>query len=93
MDKLTIDLPENVKEAVLSLVSSSLQATAQDIKQQLRSSPYLNKTEASKYLHISSATLIKWEKKFNDLPTIEIEGIKRYRKEDLDKFMEQHKIN
>lgn len=93
MDKLTVDLPEDVKEAVLSLVSSSLQATTQDIKQQLRSSPYFNKTETAKYLHISPKTLLDWEKKFTDLPTIEVDGIKRYRKQDLDAFMEKHKIN
>lgn len=93
MDKLTVDLPEDVKDAVFSLVSSSMQATAKDIKKQLKTSPYLNKTETAKYLHISPKTLLDWEKKFTDLPTIEVDGIKRYRKQDLDKFMEKHKIN
>lgn len=93
MDKLTVDLPEDVKSAVLSLVSTSMQATAKDIKQQLQASPYLNKSETAQYLHISPKTLLDWEKKYKDIPTIEVEGIKRYRKSDLDEFMEKHKLN
>lgn len=93
MDKLSVELPQDLKEAVLSLVSTTMQKTADNIKQQLRTSPYLNKTETAKYLHISPKTLLDWEKKYKDIPTIEVEGIRRYRKSDLDEFMEKHKLN
>ena len=53
----------------------------------------MNKTEARKYLHISSKTLLDWETQYNDIPIIVIDGIKRYKRTDLDEWMQQHRLN
>ena len=48
----------------------------------------MTKQEASKYLHISPVTFNKWQQAYN-IPVIEIEGVKRYKRNALDKFMTQ----
>ena len=49
-----------------------------------------NKTKASVYLGISRTTFDVWLKKYQ-IPYTMIDGIRRYAKKDLDKFMEEHK--
>ncbi|WP_279126595.1 helix-turn-helix domain-containing protein [Lactobacillus taiwanensis] len=51
---------------------------------------YFNKTKASVYLGISRTTFDVWLKKYQ-IPYTMIDGIRRYAKKDLDKFMEEHK--
>ena len=48
------------------------------------------KSKASVYLGISRTTFDVWLKKYQ-IPYTMIDGIRRYAKKDLDKFMEEHK--
>lgn len=49
---------------------------------------WFNVTEAAYYLNISRPTFYKWSK---DIPHALVDGIRRWSKEDLDKFMNDHK--
>lgn len=55
---------------------------------------FLNRTEAAKYLGVKYNTLSVWgiKKKFN-LPYVKIGGLVKYRKEVLDKFIEERTVH
>lgn len=86
MEDLQIQLPKDVKEATLKMINQALTKAVHGIKQQKSFPPYMTKQEASKYLHISGTTFDKWQCKLN-IPVIQIEGVKRYKRETLDEFM------
>lgn len=56
-------------------------------------SPMLNREDAAKYLGISSSTLANWActRKFN-IPYIRLGKAVRYRKSDLDAFIESNAV-
>lgn len=87
MENLEIQLPENVQEATLKMVHTVLTTAVKDIEKQKSFPPYMTRQEASKYLHISGTTFDKWQCKLN-IPVIQIEGVKRYKRSSLDKAME-----
>ena len=87
MDSLEIQLPENVQEATLKMIHTVLTTAVKDIEKQKSFPPYLTRQEASKYLHVSGTTFDKWQCKLN-IPVIQIEGVKRYKRSSLDKAME-----
>lgn len=86
-------LPEDLQGAILTMTRAAIAQAVASAKEKDDFRPYMNKTETARYLHISPATLIDWEKSYEDIPVIEIEGVKRYKRTDLDKWMEQHKLN
>lgn len=86
-------LPNDLQDAIKQLVSSSVAQIVDETQRKSNYRPYMNKQETARYLHISAKTLLDWEAKYTDIPTIEIEGVKRYRRTDLDSWMETHKIN
>lgn len=86
MESLEIQLPENVQEATLKMIHTVLTTAVNDIEKQKSFPPYMTKQEASKYLHVSGTTFDKWQRKLN-IPLIQIEGVKRYKRETLDEFM------
>lgn len=86
MESLEIQLPENVQEATLKMVHTVLTMAVKDIEKQKSFPPYMTRQEASKYLHISGTTFDKWQCKLN-IPLIQIDGVKRYKRETLDQFM------
>lgn len=86
MENLEVQLPKDVQEATLKMVHTVLITAVKDIEKQKSFPPYLTRQEASKYLHISGTTFDKWQRKLN-IPVIQIEGVKRYKRETLDQFM------
>lgn len=86
MENLEVQLPKDIQEATLKMVHTVLITAVKDIEKQKSFPPYLTRQEASKYLHISGTTFDKWQCKLN-IPVIQIEGVKRYKRETLDEFM------
>lgn len=87
MENLEVQLPKDIQEATLKMVHTVLITAVKDIEKQKSFPPYLTRQEASKYLHISGTTFDKWQCKLN-IPVIQIEGVKRYKRSSLDKAME-----
>jgi len=59
--------------------------------QTARRDEYLTSKEAQEYLKVSSVTLWRLVKE-GQIPVYKIHNRNRYRKADLDKFMESHRI-
>ena len=77
------------------LVSKAFELVYQDAKQKapmLKNPKYgwFNKTDAAIYLDVSRPTLDQWIKNYK-IPYSMIDGIRRFSRTDLDKFMEEHK--
>lgn len=87
MENLEVQLPKDVQEATLNMINQALTKAVHGIKQQKSFPPYMTKQEASKYLHVSGNTFDKWQRELN-IPVIQIEGVKRYKRSSLDKAME-----
>lgn len=51
---------------------------------------WYNATNAAKYLGVDRTTFYRWKKRYC-IPFSMIDGVIRYGKKDLDKFMEEHK--
>lgn len=83
---VSVNLPPELQEATLKMINTALSMAVKDIEKQKSFPPYLTRQEASKYLHISGTTFDKWQCKLN-IPVIQIEGVKRYKRETLDQFM------
>lgn len=93
MENLQVQLPEELQEATKKMIADSLNSALKELEIKNSFPPYMNKTEARKYLHISSKTLLDWETQYNDIPIIVIDGIQRYKRTDLDEWMQQHRLN
>ena len=91
MENLQVQLPEDLQEATKKMIADSLNSALKELEIKNSFPPYMNKTEARKYLHISSKTLLDWETQYNDIPIIVIDGIQRYKRNDLDEWMQQHR--
>ena len=83
---VSVNLPPELQEATLKMINTALSMAVKDIEKQKSFPPYLTRQEASKYLHVSGTTFDKWQCKLN-IPVIQIEGVKRYKRETLDEFM------
>lgn len=82
-------------EKANGLVTDAFKLVYQDAKQKapkLKNPKYgyFNKTNTAVYLGISRGTLNAWLKKYH-IPYTMVDGIRRFSKKDLDKFMEEHK--
>lgn len=88
MENLEVQLPKDIQEATLNMINEALAKAVHGIKQQKSFPPYMTKQEASKYLHVSGNTFDKWQRELN-IPVIQIESIKRYKRETLDQFMKK----
>lgn len=86
MENLQVQLPEDLQEATKKMIADSLNSALKELEIKNSFPPYLTRKEASKYLHISGTTFDKWQRKLN-IPLIQIEGVKRYKRETLDEFM------
>lgn len=81
---MELTIPTNeITQIIDRIVDERLSTTNRDDR-------WLNKTNAAEYLDVSRPTLNKWIKKYQ-IPYSMIDGIRRYSKDDLDKFMEEHK--
>ena len=86
MENLEVQLPKDIQEATLNMINQALTKAVHGIKQQKNFPPYMTRQEASKYLHVSGTTFDKWQRELH-IPVIQIESIKRYKRETLDQFM------
>ena len=93
MESLKVQLPDDLQEATRTMIREAINEAVTDIQVKNSFPPYMNKTEARKYLHISSKTLLDWETQYDDIPIIVIDGIQRYKRTDLDEWMQQHRLN
>lgn len=93
MENLEVQLPKDIQEATKKMIADSLNSALKELEIKNSFQPYMNKTEARKYLHISSKTLLDWETQYDDIPIIVIDGIQRYKRTDLDEWMQQHRLN
>lgn len=83
----TVQLPKEVDQAISKAVMDSFE-TAKDKFNHSETYPqYLKMTQACEYLNISYGTLKKWIKNKNGFPYHEIDGITRFNRDELDKFM------
>lgn len=83
-----LQLPPELQEATKTMIGEALNEAIKNVQIKNSFPPYMTKQEASKYLHISPVTFNKWQQAYN-IPVIEIEGVKRYKRTELDKFMSQ----
>ena len=86
-------LPDDLQVAIITMAQSAINQAVISAKEKDGFRPYMTKTETAKYLHVSPKTLNDWEKSYKDIPVIVIEGVRRYNRTDLDKWMGKHKLN
>ena len=91
MESLQVQLPNDLQVAIITMAQDALKQAVIDAKEKDGFRPYMTKTETAKYLHVSPKTLNDWEKSYKDIPVIVIEGVRRYNRTDLDKWMGKHK--
>lgn len=91
MNSIEMKLPVELQKATLAMVKDAIKNITDEYKKANDYPPYMNQRTASKYLSVSPATVIRWEREFDDFPIISIEGTKKYKKSDLDNWMSKHK--
>lgn len=87
---IKMQLPEPLQQATLDMVKNAIGSVIAESEKRESFPAYMNQKQASQYLNVAPATLIKWEKINEDLPVICIEGIKRYPRLELDEWMKKH---
>lgn len=83
---------DDLKELVASAVNEALSGL-NDFSE--KKSPtvvkkYLNKRDICEYLNISISTLDKWLKR-EDFPFLRVEGVYRFRTDEVEQWVEEHK--
>ncbi|MGN9066730.1 helix-turn-helix domain-containing protein [Ligilactobacillus agilis] len=87
--ELQVKLPNEVEQAVIDLTKKAVKVAVSEALEQLPIPDYMNAQRASKYVGVSDTTFYSWIKK-HDLKTVEIDGVKRYSRKSLDKFMKEY---
>lgn len=88
---IAFKLPDELQQAIYQSINVSIQTAIKQVKQRDNCPEYMTKAEAAKYLHVSAPTLNTWAKNGITIPVIDIDGLKRYKRTDLDEFMKEHK--
>lgn len=89
MESLQVQLPDDLQKATRAMIRDAIDEAVADIQVKNSFPPYLNKGEASAYCGVSRGVFNSWINKYN-IPSIQIEGVSRFRREALDDFMQQH---
>lgn len=89
MEPIKIQLPIELQELIVQTVKETFDSLVEASEKGNHFPPYMNQKQASMYLHVAPATLIKWEKQNQNFPVIVVEGTKRYSKHSLDEWMKQ----
>ncbi len=55
-------------------------------------SEYFDRLETAAYLNLSAHTLDRWRSEKSHLPYFKIGGAIRYKKSDLDEYLDQHRV-
>lgn len=85
---IDLQLPPELKAATLNMVTAAIDSAVKEVTNKNSFPPFLTQQEACKYLHIAPSTFNKWDREYH-IPVIKIEGVKRYKRDSLDKFMKQ----
>lgn len=83
---VNVQLPPELQQATQHMVKAALDQAIDQALQKASFPPYMTQQEACKYLHVAPSTFNQWLKKYK-VPVIRIEGVKRYARSSLDKFM------
>ena len=90
--KVKLDLPDDLKEAVLEMVRDAVAQVVGSSVQHEQSWPeYMNKQEAAKYLNISVNTLQNWIEA-GDIPFVVVGKMVRLSRRQLDACMLKHSV-
>ena len=85
---IDLQLPPELKAATLNMVTAAIDSAVKEVTNKNSFPPYMTQQEACKYLHIAPSTFNKWQGTFN-IPVVQIENVKRYKRDSLDEFMKQ----
>lgn len=91
MNGLEPQIPQQVSEMftkAITVVYEDAKSRAPKLKNPKYG--FFNKTNAAIYLGVSLPTFNNWIKKYQ-IPYVSIDGIRRFAKKDLDKFMDTHR--
>ena len=88
MDAIKMELPAELQQATIAMINKAVDQAIKDITSKNSFPPFMTQQEACKYLHIAPSTFNKWQGTYN-IPVVQIEGIKRYKRSSLDEFMKQ----
>lgn len=86
---ISLRLPDELQAATKEMVATAINSAIKEVQKENSFPPYLNKGEAATYVSVSRGVFNEWVNKYH-IPIITIEGIKRFRREDLDNFMKEH---
>ncbi|WP_353990020.1 DNA-binding protein [Pediococcus argentinicus] len=90
MQMIPLQISDDALESIRAeMLASAKEAFEQTAKQQAFPK-FMTKDQAAKYLHVSFKTLQKYV--VLGLPVIEVDGIQRLDRNDLDNFYQSHKI-
>lgn len=87
MDAIKMELPAELQQATIAMINKAVDQAIKDITSKNSFPPFMTQQEACKYLHIAPSTFNKWQRAYN-IPVVQIENVKRYKKTSLDKFMQ-----
>lgn len=82
-----LKLPPELEQATREMVATAIKSAIAEARNKNNFPPYMTQQEASKYLHVSPGTFNKWQRIYN-IPVVQIEGVKRYKRTSLDNFMD-----
>lgn len=87
---IQMQLPDELQQAISRAVDKGVREAVKQAQERNNYRPYMTKQEAAKYLHVAPGTINKWPE---NIPAIEINGLIRYKRSDIDEFMAQHRTN
>lgn len=83
----TVQLPNELNEAIAKAVSDSFTAAKAKFDKGEKLPQYLNTKQACQYLNVSYNTLKKFIKSDSDFPQSNVDGVVRFNRNELDKYM------
>lgn len=85
--KTIVQLPDELNSAICDAVKNTLVAAKKTFDEKEQYPHYLNKKQACSYLNVSYRTLMSWVKNDPNFPYRDVNGVVRFNRDELDKFM------
>ena len=83
----TVQLPSGLNKAIADAVKKSFIVAQKSFNSKEQYPQYLNKKQACSYLNVSYNTLMGWIRNNPDFPYKDVDGVVRFSRDELDKFM------
>ena len=83
----TVQLPEELNEAIVEAVKTTFIHANEKAVKGKEFPLYLNTKQACEYLNVSYNTLQKFIKSDNNFPYSSVDGVVRFNRNELDKYM------